>query len=277
MRKFVTILLIVFILSSCSPLLQNEGKPVTKTNELSFSVLKIGQADAIIMQTKNHSVLIDCGEEDDSAEIIKKISQRGITEIDYLVITHFDKDHVGGAAQILSDIPVKNIITPNYEGSGKKYKEYVQKVEESGYTPTRLTENTEFVLDGVEFMIYPPEKETYDESDNDYSLAVSVIHDKYSFLFAGDAEKERLSEIIAQTGREYDFLKVPHHGRYNEMTEEFIKSVSPSYAVITCSDKNPAEQKTVDALKNAGAKTYFTKDGDVTVTCDGNEITIMQK
>jgi len=275
--KIFALLLAVLVFSSCEqPVKKEVEKAVEEKSKFSFAILKIGQADAIIMQTENHSVMIDCGEDDDAQEILEKLAEKGIGELDYLLITHFDKDHVGGAQEILSNVKTKNIITPDYEGGGKKYKEYAQKVEELGLTPNRLAEKTEFVLDGVEFEVYPPEKEVYTESDNDYSLAITVKHGENTFLFAGDAEKERLSEIMHQTGKEYEFLKVPHHGKYNEMTEAFIKSVTPSYAVITCSDKNPAEQKTVDVLNAINTETYFTKDGDVTVKSDGKDILITQ-
>lgn len=247
-----------------------------KVSSFSFTVLKIGKADAIILQTKTHAVMIDCGEEDDSQEIIEKLGEKGITELDYLFITHFDKDHVGGAAEVISNIKVKNIITPDYAGNNKAYKKYVNTVEKMGLTPTRLTAVTAFAVDDVTFNVYPPQKSYYTESDNDYSLAVEVNHDKNTFLFAGDAEKERLAEMILQTGKDIDFLKVPHHGRYNEMTEEFIGHINPYYAVITCSDKNPAEQETIDVLNNIGAETYFTKDGDITVESTGTEIIITQ-
>ena len=71
----------------------------------------------------------------------------------------------------------------------------------------------------------------------------------YSFLFAGDIEKQRIADMLSQ-GRVQpcDFLKVPHHGVYNSKLEDYFSKVNMKYAVITCSDKNPAEQKTLDLL-----------------------------
>lgn len=245
-------------------------------NEFKFSVLKIGQADAIILKTANHSVIIDCGEEDDGDEILEYLQTYGINTVDYLFITHFDKDHVGGAAKVIENINVKNIITPDCEGTNAEYESYKKSAEQKNITPLLLTKNMSFTLDDVLFEVFPPLKKTYKEGDNDFSLAISAAHGENTFLFAGDAEAERLTEIMSQTGKEYDFLKVPHHGRYNKKTKAFIEAVKPSYAVITCSKKNPAEDETVSVLENAECKVYYTKDGDVNVTSDGHKIEIAQ-
>ena len=268
---------IILILCGC----QNrndtaEAKLPEVTGNFDFTILKIGQADAIILRTANHSVIIDCGEEDDGNEILEYLQTNGIKTVDYLFITHFDKDHVGGAAKVIENVNIKNIITPDYEGTNAEYESYQASAEQKNITPILLTENMSFTLDDVLFEIFPPLKKAYKEGDNDFSLAIAATHGENTFLFAGDAEEERLTEIMSQTGKEYDFLKVPHHGRYNKKTKSFIKAVKPSYAVITCSKKNPAEEETVSALENEKCNIYYTKDGDVNVTSNGYKIEITQ-
>ena len=283
LKRLAVLVAAVFAAALCgcqSSEIQNESKETLTapavTGKLSFSVLKVGKADAIIMQTENYSIIIDCGEKDDGSEIIEFLSDNNIERIDYLFITHFDKDHVGGAAKVINNIEIDQIITPDYEGSNDEYENYINAVTENGITPINLTENMTFILDDVLFEVYPPQRKSYTESDNDFSLAISVIHGANSFLFTGDAEEVRLSEILSQTGTKYDFLKVPHHGKYNNFTKQFIESINPLYSVITCSDKNPADEQTVNVLEAAGSKIYYTKDGDITVSCSGTEIIITQ-
>lgn len=244
------------------------------TGEFDFTVLKAGQADAIIMKTENHSVIIDCGEKDDGDKVAEYLTDNGIENVDYLFITHFDKDHVGGVPKVLRSISVGEIVTPSCEGTNSEYRKYTDALSEYDITPTLLESNITFTLDDVLFEVCPPKKTSYAEGDNDFSLAISVTHGGNRFLFAGDAEKERLSEIMTQVDGEFDFLKVPHHGRYNKSTESFFKTVNPRYAVITDSDKNPAEDKTVAALE--GADVYYTRNGDVNVVSDGEKIIINQ-
>ena len=265
-------------MTSCGYNVQKQNSILPQvTGEYTVSVLKVGKEDAIILQTENHSVMIDCGEADDSKEILKFLSKNGISKIDCLFITHFDKDHVGGAADILNNIETEQIITPSYDGSNDEYFNYINAVKANDITPLTLTENMTFVLDDVLFEIYPPQKSSYKESDNDFSLAVSVKHGGNSFLFTGDAEAKRLTEILRQTNEEYSFLKVPHHGRYNKNTEKFIKRINPSYSVITCSAKNTADERTINILENVNSAVYLTENGNVKAMSDGKTIRITQK
>ena len=141
---------------------------------------------------------------------------------------------------------------------------------------TTFTEDTSFVLDDVLFEVSVPKKKYYTEGDNDFSLVMSVTHGENTFLFAGDAEADRLTEVMSEFGKQYDFLKVPHHGKYNSVTQRFINIVKPKYSVVTDSDKNPAEIKTTAVLQSAGSEVYSTRDGDISISSDGKMITVTQ-
>lgn len=176
---------------------------------------------------------------------------------------------MGGAAKLIKNIGISRIITPDYDGDFAEYKSYLAAAETAGLTPTRLTQKLTFVLDDVQFEIYPPEQSKYDESDNDYSLALRAIHGENKFLFAGDAEEERLSEFKDEFPLSHTFLKVPHHGRYNGYTKEFIDAVSPELVVITCSERNPPDSETLSVLDSVGCQTFLTKNGTAKFISDG--------
>lgn len=276
--KKIIILISAVCMTSCGQNIQKQNSILPQvTGEFIVSVLKVGKADAIVLQTANHSVIIDCGEADDSKEILKYLSKNDISKIDCMFITHFDKDHVGGAADILNNIETEQIITPLYEGSNDEYCNYIKAAKENNITPLTLTENMTFILDDVLFEIYPPQKSSYKESDNDFSLAISAKHGNNSFLFTGDAEAERLSEILRQTNEKYAFLKVPHHGQRNKNTQKFIERINPSYSVITCSEKNTADTETINILESVGSAVYLTENGNVKAVSDGKNISITQK
>ncbi len=132
-----------------------------------------------------------------------------------------------------------------------------------------------FRLDNVIFEVYAPQRLHYDE-DNNYSLAISVIHGNNKFLFAGHAKEIRLAEILTQTNSQYDFLKVPHHGKYNSFSEQFIKTINPKYSVITCSKKNPPHDEVLNILGKVSSEIYLTRDGNIKVTSNKNTFTINQ-
>lgn len=272
----ITIFFILTALCSCGTK-DNTIKNVPKAeNDLNISILKVGQADAIILKTKNHTVVIDCGEEDDGDEICEHLSESGCEKVDFLFITHFDKDHVGGASEVINSFEVSEIITPDYVGTSDEYRTYASTLQEKNITPTRLTKEMLFTLDDVFFEVYPPQRNYYAEGDNDYSLVISITHGENKFLFAGDAEKDRLQELSKQLDLEHTFLKMPHHGKFNKGTVAFLKNVSPAYTVICDSEKNPAEDDTLSALKTIGSEVYHTKDGDISVLSDGETILVVQ-
>lgn len=244
--------------------------------DFDFTILKAGQADAIVLKTENHSVVIDCGEKDDGGKIVEYFAENNITKADYIFITHFDKDHVGGFPETVENVCADKLVVPDYEGSNGEYKKYLKAVEKNELNVMTAKEDFSFLLDDTLFEVSVPKKKDYDEGDNDYSLVISVTHGENTFLFTGDAEKERISEIISEFDREYDFLKVPHHGRYNENTPKLAESVKPRYSVICDSKKNPAEEETIQALENAGSRVYCTKDGAVRVSSNGKDIEILQ-
>ena len=196
--------------------------------------------------------------------------------MDHIFITHFDKDHVGGFPEVMDNVTASNIIVPDYEGNNDEYEEYLKTVSDKGLQITTLTEDISFTLDDVLFEVSVPRKQSYAEGDNDFSLVISVTHGENTFLFTGDAEADRLTEVISAFGRQYDFLKVPHHGKYNKNTKRFITTIKPTYSVICDSEKNPAEDETVSILEFVESEIYSTRNGNVSVLSDGKEIKILQ-
>jgi len=265
---------ILFFLSGCGgqneTVLENPGVKVTYFN--------VGKGDTILIETQEHTMLIDAGYDNTYRVIWEYLTKQKIQKLDYFVITHFDKDHVGGADWIVKNFEVGEILQPHYQSDAKQYLEYCAAVEMMGLQPVPVTETLEFSLDGADFYINPPQKTFYKEEDNDFSLVVSMDYKEKSFLFAGDCEEERLSELLNQTDWElsHDVLKVPHHGKKEDNSEEFLNAVAPEAAVITCSAEEPASDKICDMLKELGAKIYFTSDGTVVCLCDGESLEIIQ-
>lgn len=253
-----------------------ENNAPSVTGALDFQILDIGKADAIILKTQNHAIVIDCGETKDGDTVVSALSESGINTIDYLFITHFDKDHVGGAAEVIRNLQVNNIITPNYSTTTKEYKSFLAAMEQTGCTPLHLTETMVLTLDDVLLTVYPPQKSAYAAPDNDFSLAIHATHGENTFLFAGDAETVRLAELLSQVKLPYDFLKVPHHGIYNDGIESFIKTVKPAYAAITCSKKKMPDDSVIAALKSVDSRIYYTVNGEIRVHSDGQTIAVSQ-
>lgn len=239
----------------------------------------VGKGDAILIETQEHTMLIDTGYDKTYGVIRRYLTDRNIQKLDYLVLTHFDKDHVGGADRVIKNFGVEEVWQPAYESDGGQYLEYCAAMEKKGMEPFPVTESMQFALDGAEFYVYPPQEKAYEEEDNDFSLVISMVYKEKSFLFAGDCEEVRLDELLNQTefGLSHDVLKVPHHGKGEDNSEQFLSAVAPEIAVVTCSEEQPAGDKVCAMLKNLGAEVYLTSDGTVTCLCDGETVQTVQE
>lgn len=269
-------LTVLFCLGGCTE------KKGAICNPLTVTLLKVGKADAIVAISGTHAMLIDTGEEEDGLEVVEFLEKHGITEIDTMIITHFDKDHVGGADTVLEQFPVKTVYVPDYEGTHAEYHEFLAAAEGASVQIHRLKKSVSFSFGDAQVLVEPPGSYEIPDNavdfDNNFSLITTVQHGNNRLVFMGDAEKQRIWQWLADSQPETcDFLKVPHHGIYNKALDKLFETLSPRYAVICSSRKNPAERKTLELLKAHCPYVFETKDGNVTVLSNGSTLEAEQK
>lgn len=107
-------LLMALLLSSC-------GK---KSNDLTVVFPKLGAADCAILMAEDHTVVIDTGEAEDADTILNVLSDYHRNTIDLLLISHYDKDHVGGAAELIDSLTVRRVIGSSYPKESEEYAAY---------------------------------------------------------------------------------------------------------------------------------------------------------
>lgn len=244
------------------------------------SILKVyffsaGKADAILLYTNNAAVLIDTGKKGFGKKIIRYLKAHGIGTLDALIVTHFDQDHVGGAAKVLKSVAVKKVYQSDCPKDSKEYAAYVQALADTNLTAVTVRKSTVLSFGSLSLTIDPPQESSYAvDPSNNSSLIVSAVYGEKRFLFTGDAEDARLTEFLAEHNGTYNLLKVPYHGRWQDSLPSFFSSVSADYAVITSSNKNRENSKTVSALKDTGTQVFLTRNGAVLATCDGKSLTV---
>ena len=276
LRALVAVLAVLLSLVGCSFDAGPELSPLTVT------LLKVGKADAIVVLSDTHALLIDAGEEDDGDEITEFLQKHKIAEIDAMIITHFDQDHVGGADTVLDGFPVKTVYLPDYESTHPEYLDFLDAVNRTGTNVQSLTAPVSFRFGNADVLIEPPV--SYESTagsvdfDNNFSLITTIQHGDNRLVFMGDAEKQRIRQWLADSQPvTCDFLKVPHHGIYQKALAELFETLKPQYAVICSSEKNPAERKTLELLKQDCPSFFETKDGNVTVSSNGSTLEVQQK
>lgn len=281
-KQIAVVLAVCIVLAILSVFLFNLRPSKNTLSPLTCTFLKVGKADAMVLETSGHTIVIDAGEEDDGQEVVDFLKKKNISLIDVLIITHFDKDHVGGADTLIAEIPVVRVLIPDYEGSSTEYSDFMKALESAGTTPERVSELTTFPFGEGVVTVEPPESYTVlvgaVEYDNNFSLVTTITHGTNRLCFPGDIEKDRIHELVSGGKlQECIFLKVPHHGIFNTALEDLIKVLHPSYAVICSSEKHPAESATLELLKKYGVDVLETRHGNITLVSDGRHLELHQK
>lgn len=255
---------------------------------LTITALPVGKADALILKTDDWAAMIDTGEEMDGSYIRETLETAGIDHLNLLLVTHFDKDHVGSAAELLGTVGADQVLMPDYEGTIPEYAAFLSALEAHPETEVQRitgTETLEIPAGSVNtsVTIYAaddPEEiqDTDGEYDNDMSLVAKVTCGEKKFLFTGDIEKTRIAQML-DSGEDWkaDWIKMPHHGRYQKKVEKLLEAVNPFYVVICDGEDQPAEEETLDALKKRQIKEWETADGTVVTITDGKNIKVRQE
>ena len=283
-RRFAALLgalLLAFLSGGCGGRAGKEQEPSgqQEISRLKVTFFDVGKGDAILLETEEETMLIDTGYDDTADVILDYLEEEAIGGLDWLVITHFDKDHVGGADKILKAVEVERVLEPDYESDSGQTEEYKAALEALELEPEKVTDTLALDFPGTECTVYPPRQEDYEEEDNDFSLVISLRIGNEGFLFAGDCEKERLSELLAENDLElrHQVLKVPHHGREEKNSDKFLLAVSPEAAVITCSEDQEPDKEILELLSQLGAEVYLTSEGTVTCVTDGSSLEFSQE
>ena len=246
--------------------------------KLSVYFLNVGQGDATYIHTANgDDILIDGGKNDAGAVVVDYLKQLGVKDIEVLVSTHPDEDHVGGLDTVLDSFPVKSVYAPKVSHTTQTYKDFLTAVKKQGLTIKEAKAGVELPLKGVTAKFVGPTK-AYGNDLNDWSAVLHVTFGKNTFLFTGDAEAKAEKDMIAAKATlKSDVLKVGHHGSDTSTSAAFLKAVSPKYAVISVGKGNSyghPKRTTLDKLTAAKITTYRTDTkGTVTAVSDGTKLT----
>ena len=258
-----------------------DGIPsVTDPNYLTVHYIDVGQGDSILLACGGEYMLIDAGETDGDDTVIHYLNGLGIEEIDLVVATHGDSDHIGEMDDVLNAIPADTVWYPNYGHGTKTEQRFLTAAEDCGAELYRPELGETYDLGGATVTVLGPVAE-YDEP-NDMSIVLLVQFGDDRFLFTGDLENENAAEndLIAYWGDDAlkaDVLKVGHHGSHSSTSYHFLRAVAPAYAVISVGEGNSyghPHKETIDILSQAQVYVYRTDTmGTVVAVSDGENIT----
>ena len=270
----VFIILVVFLI--CMYLFRQKNDDNDNNYNFKIYFFNAGKADCILISNNGKYIMIDTGEESLSSEILAYFNTNNITKLDYLIITHFDKDHVGSASKIIESIEIDNVLQSNCPKESEYYTNYLNALEEKSITPTTVSGDKTYTLEELNIVVNGP-TDIYDNNEsNNSSLIVEINYKNTNYLFMGDSQNDRIKDYLEQSDKEFDFIKIPYHGNYQKRLDDLLESTNSQYVVVTCSSAEPDISETVELLKGRSISYYLTKDGSITVQSDGDNIYIKQ-
>lgn len=229
--------------------------------DASVTFLDVGQGDSsVIILPFGKTILIDTGGLYLSGYNISKnktvpyLNSLGISKIDLLILTHGDYDHIGDAINLLNEIKVDEVLFNNDSFNDNENK--IIKVLDK--------KNIKYSKNSWDFKknedLYFLNTKMYD-NENDNSTVVYFTYKNFSFLFTGDASKEREEDIMENYNiKDISFLKVGHHGSKTSTGSSFIKKINPKYSIISVGENNMYGHPNKNTLKNLKDTTIFRTD-----------------
>lgn len=273
-RKVLYVLLTVSVLLGCA---LNTPAPVSAAapDQMEVHFMDVGQGDATLVTCGGHAMLIDAGDDTKGTAIQSYLQKQKITRLDYLILTHPDADHIGGAPVVITKFKVGNVFVSNFEKDNKTYQKLIQSLDDKQIKALTPKVNSQYTLGTASITILAPTK-TYD-NPNDSSISLLLKNGNRSFLFTGDAGEDAEKDIL-KTGADIsaDVYKVGHHGSRYSTSEDFFEAVDPFYAVISCGEGNSyghPHAETLNTLRTSGVMVYRTDEaGTIIATTDGRSI-----
>ena len=282
MRKirivFLTCLCLL-VVGCANPFVESNDMTSVSTfsgDTLRVNYIDVGQGDSIFIQLPNNeTMLIDAGEAYKSENVINYLNNLGIKKIDYVVGTHPHTDHIGGLEEVINTFDIGSIYMPRASSTSKTYLDLLTAISNKGLK-VKTAKSGVVVLDddNLKLEFIAPNSDNYSELNN-YSAVLKLTYLDNTFLFMGDAET--LSENEVTCNVDADVIKVGHHGSDSSSGIEFVKKVSPEYAIIMVGEGNSYNhpyQSIIDRYENVGAKVLRTDlDGNIVCDSDGVDVT----
>lgn len=262
-KKYLYILLILLTIHFSIPIISNNDY---------IDIIDVGQGDSILIHLNRKNILIDTGGDTSYSSnkdgeiffntIYPTLKSNGIKKLDYLILSHGDKDHMGEAKKIVESIDVNKVIF-NVGSYNYLEKNLIKTLKRKNIKYYKNIENIYIRNTPIYFLntgIY--------NNENDNSNVLYFIVNNYKFLLMGDAGVDKEKDILNEYSIEdIDFLKVGHHGSDTSSSKEFIDIMNPKYSIISVGENNRYNHPKKSVLNTlSNSKIYRTdKDGSIEI------------
>ena len=224
---------------------------------LEVVMFDVGEADSMLISTpsKKVNILIDTGRGIDINNIIIYLKSIGISKLNYLIITHGDEDHIGGALYLIDNFKVDNVIL----NKGDYTELEVELITHLKNKNIKYTNNINKIQLLGSYMYLLNTKEFSNENDN--SIVTYFEYQKYKFLFMGDSSSKTEEYLINNYNlTNISFLKVGHHGSNTSSSTHFINKITPKVSLISVGRNNFYHHPNKEVLTNLSNSVIYRTD-----------------
>lgn len=290
---FIIILVIFSVIVNRYTSISYNTITVTQYNsedELQIHIIDVGQAESILIVQDGFTMLVDSGDNFSGDDVVKYIKNLGIDKIDIFLITHFHRDHAGGAHKIISSLDVKKIVCHKFSDLSTMQERFwyidmsiSRSIREtfgsmSIFMESACENNKLKKFDVGDAKVYTLSQNNDAVNVNNKSIVFKLVYGDFSMLFMADAESEVEKELLEEDADlSADVLKIGHHGSKTSTTDEFLDMVNPKYAVVSCgngNDYNHPYGAVTKRFEDKNIPLYRTDElGDIVITVkDDGEI-----
>lgn len=290
---FIIILVIFSVIVNRYTSISYNTITVTQYNsedELQIHIIDVGQAESILIVQDGFTMLVDSGDNFTGDDVVKYIKNLGIDKIDIFLITHFHRDHAGGAHKIISSLDVKKIVCHKFSDLSTMQERFwyidmsiSRSIREtfgsmSIFMESACENNKLKNFDIGDAKVYTLSQNNDAVNVNNKSIVFKLVYGDFSMLFMADAESEVEKELLEEDADlSADVLKIGHHGSKTSTTDEFLDKVNPKYAVVSCgngNDYNHPYGAVTKRFEDKNIPLYRTDElGDIVITVkDDGEI-----
>ena len=273
------LLLCLLFTVSCAGV--SAGATPPPAGALVISFIDVGQGDATLVQSGGRNYLVDGGDPEAGPEVVDFLRGRGVEELDGMVATHPDADHIGGLADVLDAFEVSTVYLSGDTKGTTTSNTFLSAVGDEGAQVVEARAGLKFDWGGTDVTVVapPPESDGGLFSDaNENSVSLLLNFEESRVLLTGDAENgaEEYMSSGLNTGP-LTILKVGHHGSNTSSTPLFLSRFRPEVAVISVGDNSyghPTPQ-TIRRLKTVGTEVFRTDlQGDVISTIKDGQVEV---
>lgn len=230
-----------------------------KTEEGRLTALDVGQGQCLLIQTGNETYMIDCGGDygEEAADTAAgMLHSYGVRRLDGLILTHFDRDHVGGAEYLLRRIPAETVYFPEFCEDESLKMSIMDLAKDSCIS----IENTEVISnEDYTFTLIPA---IAPKTDNESSLCVLFQTENCDILITGDRDSVGEIQLLEQMQiPRLEILVAGHHGSEDATGLGLLRRTRPQNVVISVGRDNSyghPDEKTLERLALFGCKVYRT-------------------